>query len=180
VREKINHLVHEYVAVAKNLVANLQMSEAEENISRLSDLLKSLNKLRVIDEETQRAITELKCNQKELSVIEKFQEMNLEESLIRIAEVYESLTKYPQSLDEVNKLITNKLKTKLADTSGKLLAEKMSKIYVFVKMRLGLRWTSPDFLGLLLFFVEIMPDKVILDHKKSYLVNLKIFIFFNF
>jgi cell fate (sporulation/competence/biofilm development) regulator YlbF (YheA/YmcA/DUF963 family) len=53
-------------------------------------------------------------------VIEKFQEMNLEESLIRIAEVYESLTKYPQSLDEVNKLITNKLKTKLADTSGKL------------------------------------------------------------
>jgi hypothetical protein len=28
--------------------------------------------------------------------------------------------------------------------------------------------------------VEIMPDKVILDHKKSYLVSLKILIFFNF
>jgi len=32
--------------------------------------------------------------------------------------------------------------------------------------------SSLDFPGLLLFFVEIMPDKVILDHKKSYLVIL--------
>ena len=44
----------------------------------------------------------------------------------------------------------------------------MSFLLVFVKMRSGLvrsrlRWTSPDFLGLLLVFVEIMPDKVILD-----------------
>jgi len=31
--------------------------------------------------------------------------------------------------------------------------------------------TSLDFPGLLLVFVEIMPDKVILDHKKSYLVK---------
>ena len=31
----------------------------------------------------------------------------------------------------------------------------------------GLSWTSPDFPGLLLVFVEIMPDKVILDNKKS-------------
>jgi hypothetical protein len=29
---------------------------------------------------------------------------------------------------------------------------------------------SLDFPGLLLVFVEIMPDKVILDHKKSYFV----------
>ncbi len=31
--------------------------------------------------------------------------------------------------------------------------------------------TSLDFPGLLLVFVEITPDKVILDHKKSYLVK---------
>ena len=30
--------------------------------------------------------------------------------------------------------------------------------------------TSLDFPGLILVFVEIIPDKVILDHKKSYLV----------
>jgi len=29
-----------------------------------------------------------------------------------------------------------------------------------------------DFPGLLLVFVEILPDKVILDHKKSYLVSV--------
>jgi len=34
----------------------------------------------------------------------------------------------------------------------------------------GLPWNSLDFPGLLLVFVEIMPDKVILDHKMSYLV----------
>jgi hypothetical protein len=34
----------------------------------------------------------------------------------------------------------------------------------------GLSRTSLDFPGLLLVFVLIMPDKVILDHKMSYLV----------
>ena len=37
------------------------------------------------------------------------------------------------------------------------------KKLVFVKMRSGL----PE---LWIFFVEIMPDKVILDHKESYLI----------
>ena len=43
---------------------------------------------------------------------------------------------------------------------------------VFIKMRSDpspIR-TSMDFPGLLLFFVEIISDQVILDHKKSYLV----------
>ena len=34
-----------------------------------------------------------------------------------------------------------------------------------------------DFLGLLLVFVEIMPDEVILDHKTSYLVYFENFYF---
>jgi len=34
--------------------------------------------------------------------------------------------------------------------------------------------------GLLLFFVEIMPDKIILEHKKSYLVSFEIFNFLRF
>ena len=48
--------------------------------------------------------------------------------------------------------------------------------------------TSLDFPGLLLVFVEIMPDKVILDHKifvtkydkKSYLVSFEKKFFFQF
>jgi len=40
--------------------------------------------------------------------------------------------------------------------------------------------TSLGFPGLLLVFVEIMPDKVILDHKKSYLVSFENFHFFSF
>ena len=37
-----------------------------------------------------------------------------------------------------------------------------------------------DFAGLLLVFVGIMPDKVILDHRKSYLVSFENFHFFRF
>jgi len=53
--------------------------------------------------------------------------------------------------------------------------EKYRFLLVFVKMESVLvrSRSGPDFLdfpGLLLFFVEIMSDKVILDHKKSYLV----------
>ena len=40
--------------------------------------------------------------------------------------------------------------------------------------------TSLDFHGLLLFFVEIMSDKVILGHKKSYLSSFENFNFFRF
>ncbi len=40
--------------------------------------------------------------------------------------------------------------------------------------------TSLDFPGLLLVFVEIMPDKVILDHKKSYLIIFGLFWKFSF
>ncbi len=39
------------------------------------------------------------------------------------------------------------------------------------------RSPSPDFPGLLLVFVENIPDKVILDHKKSYLVSYENFHF---
>ena len=61
---------------------------------------------------------------------------------------------------------------------------------LFVKMRSGLvrfksgpdfpgsPWTSLDLPKLLLFSVEIMSDKVILDHKKSYLVYFENFNFF--
>ena len=41
-------------------------------------------------------------------------------------------------------------------------------------------WTSLDFPGLLLVFVEIMPDEVILDNKKLYLVSFENFHFFQF
>jgi len=44
----------------------------------------------------------------------------------------------------------------------------------------GLPWTFPDFTGLLLVFVEIMPDKVILDHKSHNWSILKIFIVCDF
>jgi len=40
--------------------------------------------------------------------------------------------------------------------------------------------TSLDFPGLLLVFVKILPDKVILDHKKSYLVSFENFHSFQF
>jgi len=40
--------------------------------------------------------------------------------------------------------------------------------------------STRDFPGLLLVFVEIMPDKAISDHKKSHLVYLKILIFCDF
>ena len=46
------------------------------------------------------------------------------------------------------------------------------------KSNSGLRRTSLDFPGLLLVFVEIMPDKIILDPKKSYLVYFENFNFF--
>ncbi len=39
---------------------------------------------------------------------------------------------------------------------------------------------GPDFPELLLVFVEIMPDKVILGHKQSYLVSFENFLFFRF
>ena len=50
---------------------------------------------------------------------------------------------------------------------------------VFVKMRSRLvRFKSgPDIPGLFLFFMEIMSDKVIIDHKKSYLVYFENFNF---
>ncbi len=44
-------------------------------------------------------------------------------------------------------------------------------------MRSGL---GPDFPGLLQVLVEIMPDKVILDHKNSYLAGFENFNFFQF
>ena len=44
----------------------------------------------------------------------------------------------------------------------------------------GLPWTSPDFPGLLLVFVEIMPGKVILDHKSHILVYFENFHFFTY
>ena len=53
------------------------------------------------------------------------------------------------------------------DSQDELFCSCTNNNVVFVKMRSG-----PDFPGLLLVFVEIMPDKVILDHKKSYLVSL--------
>jgi hypothetical protein len=56
---------------------------------------------------------------------------------------------------------------------------------VFVNMRSGLVRSSPVrtslyFPGLILVFVEIMPDEVILDHKKSYLISFENFRFFQF
>jgi len=44
----------------------------------------------------------------------------------------------------------------------------------------GLSRISLDFPGRLLVFVEIMPDKVILDHKQSYLVSFENLNFFQF
>jgi len=51
---------------------------------------------------------------------------------------------------------------------------------VLISVRQNAVRTSLDFLGLLLVFVEIMPDKVILDHEKSYLVSFENFHFFQF
>jgi len=53
-------------------------------------------------------------------------------------------------------------------------------ICLLVGVRQNAVRTSLDFPGLLLLFVEIMPDKVILDHKKPYLVNFENFHFFQF
>ena len=47
-------------------------------------------------------------------------------------------------------------------------------------VQISLVRTSPDFPEVLLVFVEIVPDKVVLDHKKSYLVSYENFIFFRF
>jgi len=46
------------------------------------------------------------------------------------------------------------------------------------KLTPGLARTSLDFPGRLLFFVETITDKVILDHKKLYLVYFENFHFF--
>ena len=43
------------------------------------------------------------------------------------------------------------------------------------KSNRGLSWTPLDFPGLLPFFVEIMSDKVVLDHKTSYLIYFENF-----
>ena len=51
---------------------------------------------------------------------------------------------------------------------------------MFSSVRQNVVRTSLDFPGLLLVFVLIMPDKVILDHKMSYLVNFENFHFFQF
>ncbi len=52
---------------------------------------------------------------------------------------------------------------------------------VDISIRQNADRTSLDFPGyLLLVFVEILPDKVILDHEKSYLVSFEIFHFFQF
>ena len=55
------------------------------------------------------------------------------------------------------------------DSSGMIL--KVFWLTLFLYRSPTDRRTSLDFPGLLLVFVEIMPDKVILDHKKSYLVK---------
>lgn len=105
-----------FVSKTQDLVAGLQVSEAEESITRLSDILKWLNKLDIIDETTQSAIAELKCNQQELAVVERFQDMELEECLGRATELYDSLARFPQSLEDVNKIIVGKFKEKLASS----------------------------------------------------------------
>jgi len=58
-----------------------------------------------------------------------------------------------------------------------------TKIYILyrISVRQNAVRISLDFPGLSLVFVEIMPDQVILDHKKSYLVSFENFhFFFNF
>ena len=44
---------------------------------------------------------------------------------------------------------------------------------MFVKVRTVINFGSWERPGLKLVFVKINPNKVILDHKKSYLVNFK-------
>jgi len=54
---------------------------------------------------------------------------------------------------------------------------------IYILYRISVRQNavriSLDFPGLLLVFVEIMPDQVILDHKKPYLVSFENFHFFS-
>jgi len=57
---------------------------------------------------------------------------------------------------------------------------KLEKFCVKISVRQNAVRTSLDLPGLLLVFVEIMPDKVILDHKNSYLVSFENFHFFQF
>jgi hypothetical protein len=52
--------------------------------------------------------------------------------------------------------------------------------FVYISVRRNAARTSLDFPVLLQVFVETMPDEVILDHKKSYLVNFENLIFFYF
>jgi hypothetical protein len=49
-----------------------------------------------------------------------------------------------------------------------------------IEIKLNVARTSLDFPGLLIVFVEVILNKVILDHKKSYLVYFENFNFLLF
>ena len=58
-------------------------------------------------------------------------------------------------------------------------SEKKHTIYIYISVRQNaVRSGFPRTFTLV--FVEIMPDKVILDHKQSYLVSFENFLFFRF
>ena len=92
------------------------------------------------------------------------------------------------SIEKSSKISTWVLSTQICGpNSSAVLKELLFMIQVKVKtsVRQNAFGTSPvrtslDFPGLSPVFVVIMPDKFILDHKKSYLVSFENFIFFQF
>ena len=66
VKYQIKAIVSDYVEEITTLIKDLQMSEAEERILKLSDILNQLNAFEAIDSETRDTIAELKSSKKDL------------------------------------------------------------------------------------------------------------------
>lgn len=102
------------------LIENLEMTEAEENISQLSDILNKLKKHGIINDETLTKITELKLNQQDLVDIENFQSYDLETCCEKASEVYDNLKKFPQSLNDLDTIIIEKFTSELTSDNDHL------------------------------------------------------------
>ena len=119
-KESINKQVEEFLEKNVELIENLEMTEAEDNISKLSDILKKLKKHEIITDETLEKINELKSNQKDLVDVENFQEYDLATCCEKALEVYENLKKFPQSLNDLDSIIIGKFSAELTNNNDHL------------------------------------------------------------
>lgn len=98
-------------------ISDLQMSDAEEQISKLTDLLKRLTKHSTIDPDTLDSIKNLKSSKKDLIDVERFQTYDLETCCDKANEVYSNLEKFPHALEDLDRIIYGKLKQQLEEAS---------------------------------------------------------------